>query len=138
MSAVTAYYLNEMNDKLQGISEALANQKFGLGEWKSSTGTIPAEDLEGRTILVIATTAANSGGAQTATSFIPINANFNITSVTLNTVGTAMNFLGTFTSGTDTVYYPVLTYQSGSDGTVTFTKASGSLSIDSTFNYTAF
>lgn len=142
MSAITAYYLNEMNDKLQGIGDALLAQNVGLSEWKKSTGTIPAEDLDGHTMLVLAIVGAQTGGGQMAMSMIPLqDLKISVGSVSANNTaancGTVVNILSDFTGATDTTVYPVLTYSEDGGATVSFVKK-GNASLGSTFYYTAF
>lgn len=142
MSAITAYYLNEMNDKLQGIGDALSAQKIERGGWKDSTGAIPAEDLDGRTMLVLAIVGANSGGGQMAISMLPLqDLKISVGSVSANNTaancGTAITFLSDYTAVGDTIVYPVLTYSESGGATVSFVKQ-GQVSLNSTFYYTAF
>lgn len=145
MSAITAFYLNEMNNKLEGISSALSAQKFGLGEWKESTGNIPKEDLDDRTMLVLAVFSSNSGGAQMAMSFVPLK-NFNASSWSeikyvnpknaANKCGTAIAVLNEFT-GSPGTFYPILTIgENTGAGAITFARTSGTASLLNTFWYT--
>lgn len=143
MSAITAFYLNEMNNKLEGISSALSAQKFGLGEWKESTGNIPKEDLDDRTMLVLAVVSSNSGGGQMAMSFVPLK-DFNASKLiepidpknAANKCGTAIAVLNEFT-GSPGTFYPKLTIgENTGAGAITFVRTSGTVSLLNTFWYT--
>lgn len=144
MSAITAFYLNEMNNKLEGISSALSAQKFGLGEWKKSTDNIiPKEDLDDRTMLVLAVFSSNSGGGQMAMSFVPLK-DFDALSLigqvnpknAANKCGTAIAVLNEFT-GSPGTFYPKLTIgENTGAGAITFVRTSGTVSLSNTFWYT--
>lgn len=139
MSAITAYYLNEMNDKLQGISDALANLKIGIAEWKKSTGTIPASELADKTLLFIIGQANYSSGAQTALSVVPIATFDTVGSgsderVPTGGIGTQMNFYSAYI-GEVASAYPKLSIGSNGDGTVEMINVTGTY-VRPTFYYT--
>lgn len=151
MSAITAYYLNEMNDKLQGISTAISNQKFGLGEWKISTGTIPDEDLKDCTMLAIMAHGTGSSAEQCAVAYIPLG-DFDAFAWSSNGdkfkpyTSTIMAFYPAYTIYNEPVYaYASISKDSESDSwQVTFnpmwdnSSSGNGFAIQSSFHYTAF